>query len=227
MLEALKKDDASLLHADTSAEIRSILQKGFFRIIEGLIYRAKGLRSAVVVIDHPTQVSLLDACHDEPLAGHFSADRTFECLRALAWWPGLRQTVDEYCRTCNLCIHAKRLTGKPFGLLQRIGQSAIPWEQINIDFAVELPPAGAESYNAIMVVTDRCSRHVRLVPCHTTDTATETAMLFLRHIVSQHGYPKVIISDRDPRFISDFWKAFHELLGTRLAMSTANHPQTD
>jgi hypothetical protein len=90
VVEALKKDDTSLLHADTPAEIRLMLQKGFFRIIEGLIYRVKGLRSAVVVIDHPTQVSLLDACHDEPLAGHFSADRTFERLCALAWWPGLR-----------------------------------------------------------------------------------------------------------------------------------------
>jgi transposase InsO family protein len=78
-----------------------------------------------------------------------------------------------------------------------------------------------------MVVTDRCSRRIRLVPCHTTDTATETAMLFLRHIVSQHEYPNVIISDYDPRFISDFWKASHENLGTRLAMSTANHPQRE
>jgi hypothetical protein len=49
----------------------------------------------------------------------------------------------------------------------------------------------------------------------------------MNYIVSQHGLCEVIVSDRDPRFTSDFWKALTEILSTRLAMSTANHPQTD
>lgn len=39
--------------------------------------------------------------------------------------------------------------------------------------------------------------------------------------------PKVIVSDRDSKFTSLFWRSLMERFGTRLAMSTAYHPQTD
>ncbi|GKE53907.1 putative reverse transcriptase domain-containing protein [Tanacetum coccineum] len=53
------------------------------------------------------------------------------------------------------------------------------------------------------------------------------ARLYLNEIVSRHGVPISIISDRDSRFTSRFWQSMEEALGTRLDMSTAYHPQTD
>jgi transposase InsO family protein len=52
------------------------------------------------------------------------------------------------------------------------------------------------------------------------------AELYLTHIVRLHGVPKVIVSDRGTQFTSRFWKNLHELLGTKLFLSTAFHPQT-
>ncbi|NAW23519.1 transposase family protein [Salmonella sp. gx-f9] len=51
--------------------------------------------------------------------------------------------------------------------------------------------------------------------------------MYVSEIVRLHGVPVSIISDRDPRFTSQFWKKSHEALGTRLDFSTAFHPQTD
>ena len=61
----------------------------------------------------------------------------------------------------------------------------------------------------------------------TTVTAPGTAQLFLDNIFRLHGLPKTIICDRDSRFTSHFWKALFDLLGTKIATSTAFHPQTD
>ena len=55
----------------------------------------------------------------------------------------------------------------------------------------------------------------------------ELCRLYIREIVRLHGIPVSIVSDRDPRFTSQFWKSFQKAMGTQLSMSTAFHPQTD
>ena len=68
---------------------------------------------------------------------------------------------------------------------------------------------------------------IKLIACHKTSTADQAAMLFNNAVLSMTGLPLAIISDRDPKFTSRFWKTLHMLLGTRLAFSTAHHAQTD
>ena len=55
----------------------------------------------------------------------------------------------------------------------------------------------------------------------------DVALLFWNRIIADVGIPKIIISDRDPKFTSEFWRNLHDILGTTLAFSTAYHPQTD
>jgi hypothetical protein len=227
LLNALEKKDISLLSKELPQIIRKRAAEGRFFILEGLIYLRNGLTSCVLVIDHPTQTMLLDLAHDTPLSGHFSADRTWERLRGLVFWPFFRKTIDDYCASCRVCLHAKRMTGKQFGLLQRIEMPSHPWQMVNLDFVTGLPPAGPNNEDACLLVSDRSSRRVRFIACHKTIDARESAHLFNQNIVSLHGLPAIMISDRDPRFTSDFWKSLHDILGVKLAMSTANHPQTD
>jgi hypothetical protein len=227
LLQALQKQDLSLLSKDLPALVQQHAAKGRFFILEGLIYHSQGLSSRVLIIDSPTRIILLDAAHDEPLAGHYGADKTWERLRGIAFWPGMRETIHDYCSSCEVCLHAKRMTGKPFGLLQRIELPKRPWQMINLDFVTGLPPAGPRSCDAILVVVDRWSHRVKFIPCHKTTDARETALLFVQYVTSQHGKPDVMISDRDGRFTSEFWKSLHQILDVRLAMSTAYNPQTD
>ncbi|MBW0492980.1 hypothetical protein O181_032695 [Austropuccinia psidii MF-1] len=64
-------------------------------------------------------------------------------------------------------------------------------------------------------------------PCHKEDTAMDTALLFWNNIISTCGVPRIIISDRDPKFTSEFWTNLYYMLGTQFLFSTAYRPQTD
>ena len=79
----------------------------------------------------------------------------------------------------------------------------------------------------MVTVTDRLTKMVHLIPTVTTASAPDLAKLFITHIFRLHGMPAVLVSDRDSRFTSKFWQALMTQLGTKLAMSTAHHPQTD
>jgi hypothetical protein len=79
----------------------------------------------------------------------------------------------------------------------------------------------------MFVVVDRLTKFIILTPCSKTVTAPQLAKLFVKNVYKRFGMPTSIVSDRDPRFTSHFWKAFMTLLGTDLNMSTAYHPQTD
>ena len=79
----------------------------------------------------------------------------------------------------------------------------------------------------LFVVTDRLTGYVKVEPTLQTATAKDIAELFHRTWFRQFGLPHSIVSDRDKLFLSHFWKELHRLLGIKLKMSTAHHPETD
>ena len=74
---------------------------------------------------------------------------------------------------------------------------------------------------------DRFSKSTHFIPIRTTNSASDLAPIYVREIVRLHGVPKTIVSDRDAKFGSMFWKSLQDALGTKLQFSTAFHPQTD
>jgi hypothetical protein len=95
-----------------------------------------------------------------------------------------------------------------------------------MDFITDLPRT-ASGNDAILVLVDKLTKFVHLVPTQKTCTAESVSRLFLTHVYQYHGVPKVLISDRDPRFPSAFWRSFCTRLGIESRFSTAYHPQTD
>ncbi|MBW0530684.1 hypothetical protein O181_070399 [Austropuccinia psidii MF-1] len=96
-----------------------------------------------------------------------------------------------------------------------------------MDWVTGLVPGGKENFNACLIIVDRFRKSMRCLPCHKEDTAMDTDLLFWNNIISTCGVPKIIISDRDPKFTSEFWTNLYDILGTKFSFSTAYHPQTD
>jgi hypothetical protein len=94
-----------------------------------------------------------------------------------------------------------------------------------MDFITQLPNT-PQGFDSITVIVDKLSKQVHFVPSHTTDSTMTVAQLF-KHIFCLHGMPTTIVSDHDSKFTSLFWQELHCLLDTKLALSTAFHPQTD
>jgi hypothetical protein len=100
------------------------------------------------------------------------------------------------------------------------------WESVGLDFIFGLPRT-ASGFDGIMTAVCRLTKRLHLSVVRSTDDAPESAEVFFRDVVRLHGVPSSIVSDRDVRFTSRFWRALWKRLGTKLAMSTAFHPQTD
>lgn len=84
-----------------------------------------------------------------------------------------------------------------------------------------------EGKSAIFVVVDRLSKYAHFVPLPANFTATKIADVFAKEICRLHGFPSSIVSDRDPIFMSSFWRELFQLKQTKLSTSSAYHPQSD
>ncbi|MBW0568540.1 hypothetical protein O181_108255 [Austropuccinia psidii MF-1] len=90
-----------------------------------------------------------------------------------------------------------------------------------------LPPGGDRSSNACLLIGDRYSKSPFFLPCHKDDTAMDTAIMIWNRVIIHIGLLQKIISDREPKFISELWTNLHHFFGTKILFSTAYHPQTD
>ena len=172
------------------------------------------------------QEQLLQEHHDVPYSAHLGMDKTLHSLQRFFYWKNMRDTVHAYIQSCGNCQRNKASNQAPLGFLQPIPLPDERWEQITMDLITQLPktPAG---HDAIVVFVDRLSKHVHFEPTSTAVTAPELARIFRKTIIRHHGFPRVIISDRDSKFTSMFWRSLFNKLGTKLAFSTSHHPQSD
>jgi hypothetical protein len=94
-----------------------------------------------------------------------------------------------------------------------------------MDFITGLPRVQGRDY--IFVMVDRLTKFAHFFAIPTDYKAIQVAELFFREVFRLHGLPGQIVSDRDGHFINAFWHELFRLVGTELAMSTSEHPQTD
>ncbi|KAF1326243.1 Retroelement pol polyprotein, partial [Globisporangium splendens] len=163
--------------------------------------------------------------HDAPVAAHPGVRRTQ--LKAAQWyyWPALEKDIHEYVGSCQTCARWKSNNRKKIGLMMPIPTPQECWDVVSMDFITGLPVS--EGFDAIFVTVDKLSKRPKYHPTHSTADAEGTAKVFFEAVVRHHGLPKVIISDRDPKFTSDFWKSLTKLMGIKLSMTTSHRAQAD
>jgi hypothetical protein len=100
------------------------------------------------------------------------------------------------------------------------------WETISLDFITGLPKTRKQN-DSIMVVIDKLSMFAHLIPIKSTFKAINIAEIFMKEIFRLHGILKMVISDRDVKFTSAFWKELFAGINTNLNFSMSYHLQTD
>ncbi|GKE73463.1 putative reverse transcriptase domain-containing protein [Tanacetum coccineum] len=127
---------------------------------------------------------------------------------------------------CLTCSKVKAEYQKPSGLLVQPMIAQWKWENITMNIVTKLPktPIGQDT---IWVIIDSLTKFAHFLPIEETYSMEKLMRQYLKEVVSRHGVPISIISDRDSRFTSHFWQSLQEALDTRLDMSTTYHPQTD
>ncbi|XP_033139498.1 uncharacterized protein LOC117131495, partial [Brassica rapa] len=163
--------------------------------------------------------------HGGSLMGHFGIAKTLKTLQDHFFWPRMKSDVEKLCERCATCKQAKSKV-QSHGLYTPLPIPYHPWNDISMDFIVGLPRTRTGK-DSIFVVVDRFSKMAHFIACHKTDDALHVANLFFKEIVRLHGMPRTIVSDRDTKFLSYFWKTLWSKLGTKLLFSTTCHPQTD
>ena len=132
--------------------------------------------------------------------------------------------IEIYCKTCSICMTTKDANSKPTSLLHSLLILNRPWQSIGMDFMG--PLLKSNNFDYLLVVIDWLTSQVHLVPTMTMVTTRGLMWLILKEVVRLHGIPESIVSDRDTKFTSIFWKELHRLMGSKLLMSTVFHPQT-
>jgi hypothetical protein len=136
----------------------------------------------------------------------------------------MRIEIARYVTKCDTCQPVKDVRMMTVGPYSRY-PSNLEVGRISMDFIVGLAKT-SERYDSIWVIVVRLTKTSHFLPVKTYYPVLTYAQLYVSRILSLHGVPRTIVSDRGPQFISKFWEELHKSLGTKLLYSSAYHPQT-
>ena len=125
----------------------------------------------------------------------------YRYLKELYWWPNMKIDVADWVSKCLTCQKVKAEHQRPSGLLQPLEIPEWKWEHIAMDFVVGLPLTQGK-HDPILVIVDRLTKSTHLIPINERYSIDQLANLYMKEIVTRHGVPISIVSDRDPRFNS-------------------------
>ena len=197
-----------------------------FKLSANLIWRVKEGRYQLVVPkqDNNLQQVILEQAHDNPAAGHLGRRKTLERVKRDFWWYKMEEEINIYCASCKICQAVKTTTQPQSTTVSPQDVPIRKWSVVTIDFVTGLPTT-KRGNNAIATFTDKLTKMVHLVPLDFENSdASVIAQLYVDNVWKYHGWCTKIISDRDPRFSSNFWKELGRILGIHLALTTPYHP---
>nr|GEY52828.1 reverse transcriptase domain-containing protein [Tanacetum cinerariifolium] len=194
---------------ELSNQLQELIDRGFIRSTS-ILALPEGNDDFVVYCDASLQGS----------------DKMYQDMKKLYWWPNIKAIITEYVVKCWTCSRVKAECQKPSRLLVQPEIPMWKWERITMDFVSKLPKT-SNGHDTIWVIVDRLTKPTHFIPTRETDSMETLTRLYIKEIVSWHGVPISIISDRDSRFTSRFWQSLQSALGTQLDMSTTYHLETD
>ena len=148
---------------------------------------------------------VMDEIHQAPYSGHPGYQKKVAITRKKYFWPGMKRDMAKYISRFMKCQQVKVEHQHHAGLLQPLPVPGWKWEVISMDFITRLPMTWRQ-HDSIMVVVDKLTKETHFIPVNSMHKADDITKIFMKEIFKLHGLPKAIVSDRDVKFTSNFWK---------------------
>jgi hypothetical protein len=164
--------------------------------------------------------------HNVTYVGHSGYQKNVAVVKSHYFWLGLKKEIMDYIAKCMECQKVKAEHRHLAGLLQPLPIPEWKWDVVTMDFIIGLPRT-SKQHDFIMVVVDKLTKAAHFIPLKTTHRAADVADIFLKEVARLHGIPKTIVSDRDLKFTSNFWKGLFKGFEMNMNFSTTYHPESD
>jgi hypothetical protein len=138
---------------------------------------------------------ILRQAHEFAYSIRPSGNKMYHDLMATYWWYDMKRDVAKYVALCDTYQRVKAKHQRPTRLLQPLQVPKWKWEEIAIDFIMDLPRTQS-GYDSIWVIVDQLNKVPHFIPVKTTYSGPQLAELYMSRIVCLHGVPKKIVSDR-------------------------------
>ncbi|KAK1619388.1 hypothetical protein QYE76_024905 [Lolium multiflorum] len=157
----------------------------------------------ICVPDDPEVKSIiLKEAHETPYSIHPGSTKMYMDLKEMFWWNNMKREIAQYVSECHTCQRVKAEHQSPAGLLKPLEIPEWKWDEIGMDFVTGLPMTSKKK-DMIWVIVDRLTKSAHFIDSvtqrravNTKDTAEKLVDIYVKEIVSKHGVPKKIVSDR-------------------------------
>ena len=143
-----------------------------------------------------------------PIQFIMESTKMYMDLRRMFWWNGIKRDIAQFVSKCHTCQRVKAEHQSPAGLLQPLLIPEWKWEEIGMDFITGLSK-NKKDKDLIWVIVDRLTKSAHFLAVKQTDSSAKLVGDYVQEIVSKHGVPKRIVSDRGSVFTSTFWRKLH------------------
>ena len=208
-----------------------MMEDYFYLGDDGLLYRIENKTSrnlsepiSQLVIPTSMRYEILSNAHDHVTGGHLGTHKTYQKLRARYWWKGMFKDTDHWCKSCIDCSMKKSPRNKHKAPLLPIPVGGA-FDRVAVDIIGPLKTT-TKGNKYIIVFMDYLTRWPEAIPVPTIDAAT-VARVFVDEIISRHGAPIEILSDRGSNFLSSLFREICRIFKIHKLSTSSYHPQTD
>ena len=222
LADVIKYLATGILPQDEGKARTLVLSSSQYALEDDVLYKVEPDSTLRVVPPESQRESLFRDAHAGVFGAHLSDVKVHSELRRHYWWKGMRGDITRWTRGCLVCqSHSPgRAVHAPLTPISVNG----PFDRVGVD-VIQFPRSYLGNQYAV-VFMDYLTKWPEVYP--TPDqSATTIANLLVREIVSRHGVPSELLSDRGQAFLSGLLKEVEQLLGYKKVNTSAYHPQTD
>jgi len=226
--EGLRPVRQEIVPEDFSAKIYW-LQWDSLLLRDGVLQRkweSPNLRTSIfqIIVPQKKIKQILEEAHDSPSGGHFGVNKTLDKIRKRFYWATCKKDVEDWCRSCKVCVAKKGPSDKGKSELQLYNVGG-PFERVQMDILGPFPTS-YKGNKYLLVISDCFTKWVEAFPLKNFKAGT-IAEIFVDQVISRFGVPLELHTDQGRNFDSRIFKELSQLLGIKKTRTTPFHPQSN